>query len=108
MATSLHFGFSLVYGTSIAAAIAVGIMANAISSRYVEFVEDRWRIELQKAVSNGTDPRNLLPVDVACDRPKLDDLLKAAYQASDASFISGVAALPTHELGWGLIRPFRA
>jgi len=104
ISTDTSFGFRRVTGTSVAAAITTGILANYLSKRYKKLRHQQYENVLVQILRSGTPPSLPLPL-TAVPRMRVDELINEASQSALPSDKVG-APYPSPKFGFGLIREF--
>lgn len=104
VSTDTSFGFRRVTGTSVAAAIATGILANYLSKRYQKLRQQQYENVLFQTLRSGAPPSLPLPLS-RVPRMTIDELINAARQSALPSDKAG-APSRSPKFGFGLIREF--
>lgn len=103
MTTSVDFGFDMVVGTSVAAAIATGILARKLSELTVSEVDKIYHEELNKCVSAIELPSTRTPFNLNPSQISVENIIK--YKINDALTPTQVGLnIPSEKFGWGVIR----
>lgn len=104
LTTYRYFGFTTEYGTSVAAAIAAGILAADLSRHCVEKTDDEYEKAMAKAVRDG-DPFSGISWSQIFARPirRLKVLEEAKDRCERSCF--GRVSFPSERYGWGVIKP---
>lgn len=105
LTTSPFFGFMMVSGTSVAAAIATGILAENLSRRCVQESDREYEKQMQEAILQGNRFSSLVPLNIFASQKRLPEVLREAKRASEKNYFPG-ESFPSKRFGSGVIKSF--
>jgi subtilisin family serine protease len=102
--TDISFGFTRVTGTSVAAAIATGIIARFLSKKNTELRDKQYNDAMYKLLHSGVAPTLPMPF-IDSPRVSLREIINEARLKTFSSLLPGAAPI-RQAFGNGLIRQF--